>query len=131
MSTTDIDTDDDQDEPTTTQTARETETDPASGGPARRRLDRDDDLDPRVGEIGILVSCRCVSCKTVRRKLADDEILEKTADHPSFRHICHDCQRVTWHNTIEILDDVDEPVDDQDDDLDRGDGIETDGGIDQ
>jgi hypothetical protein len=101
MSTTEPKADDDQDETTNEQTARE-------NTPGCGRRDRDEDLPPQVGEKGILVTCRCVGCKTVRRKLAPVEILEKEARHPSFQHICHDCQRVQWHNIIEILDDVDQ-----------------------
>jgi ribosomal protein L36 len=90
MSTTDPKADDDQDETTTNTTARETD-------------DLRNDVDPEAGHRGHLVTARCVGCKTVRRKLAPPEIADRDADHPSFRHICHDCQRVRWYNTISIL----------------------------
>lgn len=97
MSTTDPKADDDRDETTTNTTARETDT--ASGSGAR------DDLDAKAGHRGILTTARCVECKTVRRKLAPPEIADRDGNHPSFRHICHDCQRVVWYNTIQILED--------------------------
>jgi len=99
MSTTDPKADDDQDEATTNTTARET--DPASGSPSSDDLRND--VDPEAGHRGLLVTARCVGCKTVRRKLAPPEIADRDADHPSFRHICHECQRVRWYNTIAVL----------------------------
>ena len=113
MSTPDTETDDDTEETTTNNSARETR--PASGD----GLEIDDDP-AKTGHHGILVTGRCVSCKTVKRKLAPEEILEDDSEHPSFRHVCDGCQRVTWYNTIAILEDrpIDR-VDDQDGGLDR------------
>jgi len=76
MSTTDPKADDDQDETTTNTTARET--DPASGSPSSDDLR--DDVDPEAGYRGLLVTARCVGCKTVRRKLAPPEIDDRDTD---------------------------------------------------
>jgi len=51
-------------------------------------------------ELSTRVSARCVDCREVRTK--------KTYTDPdemrSFRHVCHDCQRATWWNVLEVVD---------------------------
>lgn len=113
MSTTETETDRDQDETTTNNDAPEIP--PASGG-EDQSIELDLETSASAGYHGILTTARCTGCKTVRRKLAPYEIADDGGSHPSFRHICHSCNRVSWYNTIEILEDVDDV--DQEDDLD-------------
>ena len=109
---------------------------------SRSPRDRSQEIEePGVGVRGIPVDARCTGCKqvTVRRALPSDR--EDRRVEVSFKAPCHRCQKVTWWNSLQVLDglldeehkaalgELDDDVDDpEEDDLDRGDGIETDGG---
>lgn len=61
--------------------------------------------DGKAGQRGIAVDARCVGCKHHRAKYVPNRDPEDTT---SFRTICHECQRVTWWNVLEVVDDVQE-----------------------
>ena len=62
------------------------------------REERDRDLDTSHST---LVSARCVECREIRTK----KTYTDTDETRSFRHVCHDCQRATWWNVLEVVDD--------------------------
>jgi len=68
------------------------------------RTAREIRLGPEAGEIGVPVEAICVRCKVTKRKRADV--------HPdgasSFKHVCHNCRKTTFHNVVRFLTEVEQ-----------------------
>jgi hypothetical protein len=60
-------------------------------------------LDPAAGEYGVAVEAICVGCRQVRTKRYPKAVPEAVSLGQSFKHVCHRCQKATYWNVRDIL----------------------------
>ena len=76
------------------------------GAPADVERDLREEVDDgRAGADGVLVEALCTGCRLTRAKRQRDlNPLDPDLSH-SFKHVCHECQTVTWWNPLRVLPD--------------------------
>jgi hypothetical protein len=55
--------------------------------------------EPAAGHVGVPFDAICTGCRQNRVKRAEED----PEDPKSFKHICENCQKVTWWNPIRTL----------------------------
>ena len=76
------------------------------GAPADVERDLREEVDDgRAGADGVLVEALCTGCRLTRSK-RERSLNPLDPDlKQSFKHVCHECQTVTWWNPLRVLPD--------------------------